>query len=496
MEFLKRLFPGAALRHQQAADQLRAYEAAKNHDFRPSAWNDGDLSGNAVTETAAPKLRQYARWLDENSDVAVALLDAMVNGVVGTGINMIPVITDARGNPLEKASEDMLELLQLWLRAPDVTGQLPGGEFQRSLCRSWLRDGEMFGRHVEGNRPGLTGPVPYWVELIESDYCPHELSDPARGIVQGVEVNGWNRPRAYHFHRNHPGDNSGQVTSIGETRRVSVDEVLHLKFTRRVPQFRGVTVFAPIMRRIEDIKDLEDYERISARMQAAFSIAIVRDPALGAFGKVDTNTGQRKFAMKPGAAFHLGPGEDVRMLDAKRPNERLNEYLNHQFQRLAGGSGASASEFTRNFDGTYSSQRQEMVYQETVDGRLRNYFQSISLLPVYRRFATWAVASGAVTVPANLALEQIAGVAFVPPGTPWIDKLKEVQGDALAVEKGFKSTQEVIIARGGNPKQVRREREQWGDDKAAESKPVKPETEDDDEETATPGTGKKGAATG
>jgi capsid protein len=84
--------------------------------------------------------------------------------------------------------------------------------------------------------------------------------------VQGVELNSWGRPRAYHIYKNHPGDG---LTYSSDTKRVSADRMFHLKLVKRLHQVRGVSVFASTLARFDDIKEIDESERVAARVAAA-----------------------------------------------------------------------------------------------------------------------------------------------------------------------------------------------------------------------------------
>ncbi|MCK1977973.1 phage portal protein, partial [Jeotgalicoccus huakuii] len=71
--------------------------------------------------------------------------------------------------------------------------------------RSWLLEGEALAQELMGKVPNyqhLHG-VPYALELLEADYLPIEYTDDSKGIVQGIERNGWRRVLAYNLYKGH-----------------------------------------------------------------------------------------------------------------------------------------------------------------------------------------------------------------------------------------------------------------------------------------------------
>lgn len=80
----------------------------------------------------------------------------------------------------------------------------------------------------------------------------------------------------------------------------------------------------------------------------------------------------------------LKPGEDIGMVKSDRPNPNLETFRNGQLRAVAAGSRLSFSSTARNYNGTYSAQRQELV--ESADGYLilQDWFIGAVTRPMYR----------------------------------------------------------------------------------------------------------------
>jgi lambda family phage portal protein len=461
--------PEAALRRDTARKVLaaqRAYEAAQHSRLRRIKTDAG--SGDAITERAGESLRLQARHLDENHDLAGGVLDCLVNNVVGRGIFVEPQVKAPNGDLAKEVNDRLMELWTDWIRYPDVTWEHHWGQMLRLVARHWFRDGEVLLKHVQGVRRDLSHGtmVPYSLELIEADYLPFDLNDKKQGIVHGVEKNGWRRPRAYHLYNEHPGDFNTLVLRH-ETRRHLAAQIVHLKVAKRISQTRGVSIFANVLTRLEDVKDYELSERMAAKV-AASMCAYIRKSLDGPMNNVGTDDdGNRTMKMQPGLIFdNLLPGEDVGMIDANRPNSMLEQFRNGQLRAIAAGTSTSFSSISKDYRGTYSSQRQELVEQSVHYAVLREYFIERCVRPVLERFVAMAVLSGQLDdVGANaIAANSIINAGFQGPVTPWIDPQKEANAEEKMVQSGFKARAQVIRERGNNPQavfeQVKQEREQ------------------------------------
>lgn len=436
----------------------RTYDAARPNQYHPKR---GDKrSGDGVMQHAGTRLRELARYLDENSDIAIAVLDDITNKAIGTGIGIEPTVKSARGGQLAKAINDALRAMwRGWTdEAVDTSRDLPFGELQRAVFRSFIRDGEVFTRHVEGAAPIVhRGPIPYSLELLEADYCPMDRwgTTPAAGnrIVHGVELNGWRQAVAYHFLDHHPGDYElHRLRSLLDTRRIAAAGVTHLKHARRLGQTRGVTVLHGALNRLSDIKDYDESELIAARVASAFTIAITRSE--GFTGNLQVQDGRRQFELAPGLIIDdLLPGESVETIDSKRPNTAYDNFRTAQVRGVAGATGTAHSSISRRYDGNYSAQRQEMVESAIAYTVIRRYFVARWLREVYRRAVNLAILAGLVDVrgadPASLY-----NFEPIEPATPWIDPQKEAAADETAIRSRVVSRHQIIRKRGGDPSEV------------------------------------------
>lgn len=453
--FIAPLFPGIAARRIAAQGKLlaakRYYDAINITDQRPRRGNNA--SADAVMDRAKTRLWEYARWLDENLDIATGILDDLVQNIVGCGAGIEPLARRGDGEPDTGLNQQLSDLwLEFW-EAPEITGELSGSELERLVCRSWLRDGEVFAQHLSAAQAPYASRIPYALELLECDFVPFDLSDPANRIVHGVQKDGWNRPVGYYINRQHPGN--VMPGSRFDTIYKPVEKIIHLKFARRLHQTRGVSIFHSVLTRLDDLKDYEESERIAARVAAALTAFIKKSSDLSD-GLTTTNSdGSRSFEMTPGLIFDgLVPGEDVGVIDSKRPNPGLEVFRNAMLRAVAAGTSTRFSSIAKNYNGTYSAQRQELIEGSLGYRRLFDYLRARFYLPVWRRFISTVRLAGLVRIPAGINEFSLYHPEVRPPALIWLDPQKDLTAHKIAVECGFKSRHQVIRDMGGNPSEV------------------------------------------
>lgn len=453
--------PQAAVRRAHARQVLAYYEAAKPDRLRKGRRETG--SGNDAVLRAGGSLRQLARHQEQNHDLALGVLNTLVNNTVGAaGIGIEPQPRKKDGTIDDLLAREILKLHKDWARNPEVTRQHDWPSAQRMLARSWFRDGEVFSQQLIGRIIGLDHgtEVPYSIEMLEADFVPMDMAAQQPVIQQGVEINAWGRPVAYHVYKADPNETQGYLRYQGQTKRIAAESMLHLKNVHRIRQLRGVSVFASVLNRFDDLKDYEESERIAAKIAASMAAFIKK----GSPDRYEPEAAgePRSLKFRPGMIFDdLKQGEEIGTIDTNRPNPNLETYRNGQLRGIAAGTGPTYSSIARNYNGTYSAQRQELVEGWSTYGVLAAEFTSRIVRPVYESFIAAAVLSGKLRIPADVDRATLNDAIYLGPQMPWIDPKKEAEAYAILEDRAYISGPEIVRKRGGNPIDVIEQQARW-----------------------------------
>jgi len=456
------LSPGWAARRARARYQVaaygNAYEAVHPSRLRRGARDQGN--GNATTGQSQAALRDMARHLDRNHDLSRGILNTLVRNVVGpNGIGVQPQPRGRDGEVLQDLAAQLDDLWQQWSRLPEVTGELNRARYEQLVCRSMFRDGESLWQYIEGAKPFLTHntAVPFSLELMECDLLPIDYNDPGRGISQGIEVDAWNRPQAYWLYKTHPGEPLSGL--FPEMKRVTTDRIGHIKLTDRLGQRRGVSMFASVLTRLDDLKNYEESERIAAKIAASMAAFIKKGDAQSYENPAPA---PREMHFEPGMVFDsLVPGEDIGTIDSNRPNPNAVDWRDGQLRAVAAGADVSYSTASKNYNGTYSAQRQELVEQWTAYSVCSQAFIDQCTSEVYSRFVAACIVAGLVRVPRGATFIGISHAIYMPPVMPWIKPTDEVLADQMMEDRCYLSASEIIQRRGRNPADVLRAQAKW-----------------------------------
>ncbi|HFL4040066.1 TPA: ClpP-like prohead protease/major capsid protein fusion protein, partial [Escherichia coli] len=159
----------------------------------------------------------------------------------------------------------------------------------------------------------------------------------------------------------------------------------------------------------------------------------------------------RELHITPGIIYDdLRKGEDIGMVKSDRPNTNLETFRNGQLRAVAAGTRLSFSSAARNYNGTYSAQRQELV--ESTDGYLilQDCFIGAVTRPVYRAWLNMVVAAGLLKITSDVDMKTLYNATYSGPVMPWIDPVKEAEAWKIQIRGGAATESDWVRAGGRN----------------------------------------------
>lgn len=241
-------------------------------------------------------------------------------------------------------------------------------------------------------------------------------------------------------------------------------------WTRYSSQFRGVSPLSVAINTIQDIHESFEFNLIKAKMHALFGVAIMRD-ASGTDGDIGgaagaTDETQSQEATASGATFDLNPravnildmnpGEDVKVLESGTPSSEFVEG-SHLFIHIA---MLALDIPVTSFDSRRSSFSARIAdlneYEVSVDWkRTKNRY-------VRQSYSDWVCEEiwndpdtpwplRRVAERNGMSLRDVQeAVEWIPSGSPWLDKYKQIQGDQLGIDIGLDNAIDAARRRGQN----------------------------------------------
>lgn len=442
--------PVAGVKRAEARKLYNRYTAALPANPHTKKRNSKSTQTANQLNRDAKALMQRARHMDENNPFVTAILDELCANVVGAnGIMVEPQPLDKSGEVHVEFAQQISKWFETFSLNQNIDGELTRAETEWLCARTWFRDGEVFGRMYMGYLPGVEYPTktPFAIQPFEPDFIPYHMSEPERGQLEGIRRNRLGQAISYLI----------QKDSLGfDFVEVDARLMLHLKFTRRLHQNRGVTLLHSVLDLIADLEDYDQSERISAQIASRFSYFIKRDSVSSADGS-DSLERDGDLFLGMGNSFELAPGEDAGIIESNRRESMSSPFRESQMRMASSASGVNNSAVTRHYSGSYSAQRQELVDSFARYRILQRKFVTSWTRPQYRKALEIAILNRELRVPKEVDKDTVLNAIYQAPVMPWIDPAKEMVGIEKGTRLSLNSLSSYQRERNINPLATRRE---------------------------------------
>lgn len=440
---------------------LNKYTAALPADPKTKQKRGASKGSANELNKGAKAIYERARHGDENNPFVTAILDELCANVVGpNGIMVEPQPLDHNGEVHIEFAQAIARWWELHSLAQNIDAETSRSETEWLACRTWLRDGEVFGRMYMGKHPDLNYPstTPFAIQAFEPQYIPRHITEPDSGLIEGIKRNQLGQAVSYLIQKDASGFDFAEVDA---------SFVCHLKFTRRLHQNRGISILHSVLDLICRLESYDQSEMVSAEIASRFAYYIKRDPTMGADQSSGGLDRSADIFLGMGNSFELAPGEDAGVVESNRKESMSAPFRSSQQKLVSSAAGVNNSSVTRNYDGSYSANRQELVDSYSRYRVLQRKFVLNWTRPQYRLALSMAIISGELKIPAEVDAASVYNAIYQAPVMPWIDPKKEMDGIEKGTRLGLFSLSQAQRERNINPlatrKEIQAERKQLND---------------------------------
>lgn len=287
------------------------------------------------------------------------------------------------------------------------------------------------------------------LQAIESDLITKATGAPDSVNDEGLVCDDFGRITDYAICRRVPKQNKPVFDHLEPKNNIIFDGY----WGRFSSQNRGVSPLSSALTTIADLHESFSYNLLKAKMQALFGLAITRDSANGDFEA--GSTGGIDFSPNGLTMVDLLPGEDVKMLESKSPSTEFisGSYLFIHLAMIAldipitsfdsrrssfSARIADLNEYEVSTD--YKRQKNKYARQEYSDWLLAQLWDDARFSNIKQ-----------IATKNKLSLFDVCElVKWVPAGSPWLDKKKQVQGDQISISLGLDNPVDACRRRGGD----------------------------------------------
>ena len=401
---------------------------------------------NTLIQAAGADMTARARYLIRNNGYAANAVESWSGNAVGTGIKPSSGIADA-------VLKDRVQ--RLWLRWTDESDAEGLTDFygqQRRAARELFIAGEVFFR-IRPRRPEDGLSVPLQLQMLPAEMLPlnhNQALDNGHRIRQGIEFDRIGRRVAYHLLRRHPGDITDPGLA-GETVRVPAESVLHIVDPVDAGQLRGVSRFSPALVKLFLLDQYDDAE-LDRKKVAAMFVGFVRRPERELDNTADRDDqGEPLLPLEPGQLQMLDDGEDITF---STPADVGGNYESFQYRTLlqvAAALGLPYANLTADMlKANYSNTRAALLeFRRRIESFQHSVIVYQMCRAVWARWMDMAVVSGQLALPDyEQRRADYLDCNWLPPRWDWVDPLKDIRAETLAIQSGFKSRTQAIGERG------------------------------------------------
>ena len=451
------------------------------------ARSETAIADNGSRSTLASR----SRVLEMSSPVASALIGRLVEGVIGSGLQYMPLpqsdyfakykeLTDIIKRRLLTASN---------MHLFDDRGMWTLSELQEAAFYNMVLSGDVFLIRVK-RKDGVSAwrlkeefccQTPDFAQVTSISPAVRRL-DNGHYIVEGIELSKKHlAPVAYWF-TDQPFGANKKYYRVPAHDQLGLPVVLHAKLVRRADQYRGVPLLSPVIESVWSTAAYSKAETQAAIIEACMVFAVttnaynktldplsaIPDMALDSQITPEKTKPSEDFSLdpfgmqtnylagavnagnynSPGQSVHLSPGQDKKSIDTKRPNSGFQAFLDSMIMLCGASLGIPKQILTQSFDGTYSSSKAATVQFNRTVSRYRKPFVEGILKPMFEQFCydllTQMGATGVqrpVTEIAKLLSLESVWRSGEPPMV--LDPTKELDYYLKACEAGLISRDEV-----------------------------------------------------
>ena len=405
-------------------------------------WTPIIGTGESINKISRDRMRARARDAERNSDIANGILLAYRRNIVGRGFNLQSRTKNEAFNELAE------KLWRRWSKPEncDLTGQQSLREMLNMIVQRYKVDGGILiiKTYVKDAK------YPFKIQIREVDDIDglgRIQADNGNVVVNGIELDKYNRPTAYYLKKTDPNGFTNY-----EIERVEAERVLFFWQRQRPSEYREISSLA---RSLPRIRDTDDYlETVSFAHKIAASLALVitqkfPDGIVGGMGR-SLQTFLDKFGtpMPPekkiqgfggGDILYLEPGQDATSVIPTGAAAETKEFTTTQQRLAAAGQGLSHESASRDVsEVNYSSARQNLLEDEKTYLDIQMSLIEHVLCKMYEVVIKSSYQAGLIPVSEYpdfwTNLDDYLEHEFIPQGMPWIDPQKEANAKKIGIE--------------------------------------------------------------
>jgi len=417
-------------------------------------WRPKVQSGDDEYKKDYKLILARARDLARNNANISGAIDKICKNVIREGLRPQVQIRDKNNKLNDKLNQRIENVFKEWsrLKICDYDGHDTFYSLQKLVLRHLWIDGECFIRKMYDSSLIAYGIVPLRLQIIETEMLDQSVNGMLKNgneAKKGIEFNKKGQVIAYHFYSSHP-----KVFYPNKTVRISASDIIHVFEKKRASMTRGLSSLVPIIMDMYDLGEYQLYERIGAKVAAAFGVFIktnLPEVMNNPLGLKNSEIGKLPDYIEPGRIQTLPVGTEIQIASHKRPGDTYKPYVSQCLKSASAGIGISYSSFSNDYtDSSYASERSATLEERLRYQELQNIISEKFNDPVWAWFMDSLYLSSLIVLPDyyNKRFLYPLFVNWLKPGWSWVDPLKDSRAAEIEIKNKINTRKNILSQKG------------------------------------------------
>jgi lambda family phage portal protein len=314
------------------------------------------------------------------------------------------------------------------------------------------------------------------IQLIEAEHLPtakNEVVRNDRGITgyikQGVQFNPMNERVAYHVLRDHPGE-LHKVFPTTETVAIPADSVQHVYEMGCPGQVRGITWYAPVLVKLWELSSYDNSELTRKNLTTMLvgwikrtnntaeqaGIRATSDPTEAGVSGVQEQPGIAFSNIEPGTILDVGEDAELDFYAPPDVGQMYPDFMRIQLLSLAAGMRIPYYVLTGDLTSvSFSSIRAGLIEFRRKGQMIQHHIIVYQFCrPIWNAFIQTCGLVGLLDANEIAAYPEYFEAAWKPQKGEWVDPLKDIEAELLAIRSGLKSRTTAVDEMGEDAEEI------------------------------------------
>lgn len=440
----------------------RAFVAAQINRLT-SDWQSHTASIVADIRTQGKQLRNRARDLVQNNDIAKRYVNMVRTNVVGSnGFTFQNRAVKKDNTPDETINTEIENKFYDWCKAKNcsIDGRLSFRALQDLIMTYMPRDGEVFINIVTD----ISSKYGTRLQIIPPEYLDEQFNkDLGDGafIRAGIQYAANGTPVAYWVRKPSTAAQIYGIVDESNFEPIPARDIIHLFVPEYSNQGRGYSWMAQSMLRMRMLSGYEDATLVNARVTAAKAVYFYSDNPdtipQSFTGDIKDAAGNQLQSVEPGMVDMAPAGYKPYQLPAEYPSQQHEMFMRSTLRNIASGLNVSYNMLANDLVGVnYSSIRAGLLDEREMWKMIQQWFIEAFLDRVFERWLATAVMKSKTSFQMD-EYDRVCQPQWFGRTWAWVDPLRDIEAKLLQVQSGFGTSNDVLAEQGKDIRETYRQ---------------------------------------